>query len=65
MKGAVGTAASYSVLLKGTGVSAEELERMVMDELGIKAFDAATQTYTRKQDLRIIALLSSVAAKIP
>ena len=64
MKGAVGTAASYSVLLKGTGVSAEELERMVMDELGIKAFDAATQTYTRKQDLRIIALLSSVAATL-
>ena len=64
MKGAVGTAASYSVLLKGTGVSAGELERMVMEELGIKAFDAATQTYTRKQDLRIIALLSSVAATL-
>ncbi len=64
MKGAVGTAASYSVLLKGTSVSAQELEKMVMDELGLEAFDAATQTYTRKQDLRIIAVLSSLAATL-
>ena len=64
MKGAVGTAASYKVLLAGTGVSAEELEKMVMDELGIEAFPAATQTYTRKQDLRIIAALSSIAATL-
>ena len=64
MKGAVGTAASYTVLLSGTGISAEELEKMVMDELGIEAFSAATQTYTRKQDLKIIAVLSSIAATL-
>ena len=64
MKGAVGTAASYRVLLDGTGVSARELEDMVMDELGIKAFEAATQVYTRKQDLRIISVLSSIAASL-
>lgn len=64
MKGAVGTAASYRVLLDGTGVSARELEDMVMDELGIKAFEAATQVYTRKQDLRIISALSSIAASL-
>ena len=64
MKGAVGTAASYKVLLDGTGVSARELEKMVMDELGIKAFDAATQTYTRKQDLKMISILSSIAATL-
>lgn len=64
MKGAVGTAASYSVLLSGTGVTAAELEKMVMDELGLVAFDAATQTYTRKQDLRIITALSSIAATL-
>ena len=64
MKGAVGTAASYSVLLAGTGVSAMELEKMVMDELGIRAYDAATQVYPRKQDLRIIASLSSMAATL-
>ena len=64
MKGAVGTAASYTVLLSGTGISAEELETMVMEELGIQAFPAATQTYTRKQDLKIIASLSSIAATL-
>ena len=64
MKGAVGTAASYKVLLDGTGVSARELEKMVMDELGIKPFEAATQVYTRKQDLRIISALSSIAASL-
>ncbi len=64
MKGAVGTAASYKVLLSGTGITAEELEKMVMDELGIEAFPAATQTYTRKQDLKIIAVLSSIAATL-
>ena len=64
MKGAVGTAASYRVLLDGTGVSARELEDMVMEELGIKAFEAATQVYTRKQDLRIISALSSIAASL-
>ena len=64
MKGAVGTAASYKELLSGTGVSSFELENMVMDELGIKAFDAATQTYSRKQDLKIISVLSSIAATL-
>ena len=64
MKGAVGTAASYSVLLNGTKLDAKSLEDKVMAELGIKAFDAATQIYTRKQDLRIISVLSSIAATL-
>ena len=64
MKGAVGTAASYSVLLNGTKLDAKTLEDKVMAELGIKAFDAATQIYTRKQDLRIISVLSSIAATL-
>ncbi len=64
MKGAVGTGASYKALTRNTGVSSMELEKMVMDELSLEAFDAATQTYTRKQDLRIIAVLSSIAATL-
>lgn len=64
MKGAVGTAASYAALLEGSEMTPEELEIMVMDELGLKAFTAATQVYTRKQDLRIIAALSSLAATL-
>ena len=62
LKGAVGTAASYCELVNGSELSAIELEKAVMDELGIKAYDAATQIYTRKQDLRVIAVLSSICA---
>ena len=47
MKGAVGTGASYKELVKGRGMSSMELERLVMDELGLECFDAATQIYTR------------------
>ncbi len=64
MKGAVGTGASYASLTEGTPLTSMDLEKMVMDELGISAFDASTQTYTRKQDLRIIQTLSSIAATL-
>lgn len=64
MKGAVGTAASYCALLEGTGMTAEELELSVMGELGLEAFTAATQVYTRKQDLRMIQALSSLASTL-
>lgn len=64
MKGAVGTSASYTELLKGTGMNPMELEKLVMDELGIKPFTAATQVYTRKQDLAILNALSSLGATL-
>ena len=64
MKGAVGTAASYKELLSESGISSIEMENMVMNELGIKAYDAATQIYSRKQDLRIIEALSSIACTL-
>ncbi len=64
MKGAVGTAASYAELLKGHKLSASDLERRVMDELGLTAYDAATQVYSRKQDLRVGQALSNVAATL-
>ena len=64
MKGAVGTAASYKELVDESSVSSIELENMVMEELGIKAYDAATQIYSRKQDLRIIEALSSIACTL-
>ena len=64
MKGAVGTAASYKELLSENDISSIEMENMVMDELGIKAYDAATQIYSRKQDLRIIEALSSIACTL-
>ncbi|MBQ0072368.1 MAG: adenylosuccinate lyase [Spirochaetales bacterium] len=64
MKGAVGTGASYKDLCNGTSITSLELEKMVMEELGIKAFTAATQIYTRKQDVRIIAALSNIACTL-
>ena len=64
MKGAVGTAASYKELLSESDISSLDMEKMVMDELGIKAYDAATQIYSRKQDLRIIEVLSSIACTL-
>ncbi|MGE4525529.1 MAG: adenylosuccinate lyase [Sphaerochaeta sp.] len=64
MKGAVGTSASYTELLRGTGITASQLEAMVMKDLGLEAYTAATQVYTRKQDLRIGQALSSLCATL-
>lgn len=64
MKGAVGTAASYKELLENSPISSMELDEMVMNELGIKSYNAATQIYTRKQDLRIIASLASLSSTL-
>ena len=64
MKGAVGTAASYEELLEGTGMSATDLEEKVMAEIGLVAYSAATQVYSRKQDLRVGQALSNVAATL-
>jgi len=62
LKGAVGTSASYTRLLAGTGWSARQLEDRVMARLGLTAFEVATQTYPRKQDLTILNALASLAA---
>ena len=62
MKGAVGTGASYKELVQERGMTSIELEEKVMKELGLKAFDAATQIYTRKQDLKVVEALSSLCA---
>ena len=64
MKGAVGTSASYSTLVEGSGLSSVELENLVMEDLGLKAFDVATQIYTRKQDLHLVQVLSSIACSL-
>ena len=61
MKGAVGTRASYDALLCGTGMSAREMDDAVMAELGISAFDGATQVYPRTQDLRVMHVLDSIS----
>lgn len=62
LKGAVGTSASYTELLSGTGWSARQLEERVMARLGLTAFEVATQTYPRKQDLTVVNALANLAA---
>lgn len=63
-KGAVGTLASYAELLKDKKMSAGDMEDEAMAELGIKAFTASTQIYSRKQDIRIIEVLSKIACTL-
>jgi len=64
LKGAVGTSASYTQLLEGTGWSARRLEERVMEKLGLDAFPVATQTYPRKQDWLVVNALAGLAASL-
>ncbi len=64
IKGAVGTSASYMALLEGTNLSSEEFESLVMDEIGLTSFDAATQVYTRAQDYRLGVTLASLCGTL-
>jgi adenylosuccinate lyase len=61
LKGAVGTSASYAHLLTESDVTPRELEADVMERLGLPAFEVATQTYPRKQDLRVLSALAGLA----
>ena len=64
MKGAVGTRASYKCLLDGSALSSEDMDKAVMDELGLTAFEGATQVYPRMQDLRIMHTLDSLSCAL-
>ena len=63
-KGAVGTQASFVELLAGTGMDAEEMERLAMQELGLAYHLITTQTYTRQQDVRLMNGLAGVASSL-
>ncbi|MDP2717852.1 MAG: lyase family protein, partial [Candidatus Micrarchaeota archaeon] len=60
LKGATGTSASYVEIFKDEK-KVEKLEKDFMDFLGLQAFDVATQTYPRKQDLVLASVLSGLA----
>lgn len=62
LKGAVGTQASYHQLLQGTGVCAAEMEVDAMAHLGLPYYPVSSQTYPRKQDLRVQQVLAGLAA---
>ena len=64
LKGAVGTSASYTELLAGTGWDARRLEARVMGLLGLEPFPVATQTYPRKQDWLVVNALAGLGASL-
>ncbi|MEQ8674339.1 MAG: adenylosuccinate lyase [Aggregatilineales bacterium] len=64
LKGAVGTSASYTELLHGTGMTPRELETLVMDKINLPAFEIATQTYTRRQDWEVLNVLAGISMTV-
>jgi adenylosuccinate lyase len=64
IKGAVGTSASYTELLAGTGMTAAELEAHVMSALELEPVDVATQVYPRKQDWLALNALAGLAGSL-
>jgi adenylosuccinate lyase len=64
LKGAVGTSASYTQLLEKSEWSARDLETRVMEILGLEAFEAATQTYPRKQDWLVVNALAGLCGSL-
>jgi len=60
VKGAVGTSASFRFLLEGRG-RPEDMERKVMEKLGLRAFTVSTQTYPRKMDFVLMSVLAGIA----
>ncbi len=64
-KGAVGTSASYLELTGGTGSApGVTVEALMARRIGLPFFDAATQTYPRKQDWLVINALAGLAQSL-
>lgn len=63
-KGATGTQASFHDILEGSGVSAAEMEADAMQRLELPYFPVTTQTYSRRQDLRVVQTLATLAASL-
>ncbi len=64
IKGAVGTAASYSQLLEQHELTPGDLETLVMDAVGLEAYPITSQVYPRRQDYRVLVTLAGMAATI-
>lgn len=62
VKGATGTQASYMALFEEDPHKIQQLEKMIAEEMGFtKILSISGQTYTRKQDVRIMNALCSLA----
>ncbi len=62
-KGAVGTSASYELLLAGKATAAE-FEAALMVELSLPAWSVANQTYTRRQEIVVLNGLSCLGSTL-
>lgn len=62
-KGAVGTSASYKLLLEGRTTPAQ-FEAEVMAELDLPAWPIANQTYPRRQDWAVLTALSGLGSTL-
>ncbi|PZR64297.1 MAG: adenylosuccinate lyase [Candidatus Eremiobacter antarcticus] len=62
LRGAVGTSASYDMLLRDTAQTSDGLEREVMDAFGLRALPVSGQTYARSVDYRVLASLAGFAS---
>ncbi|MDR3264343.1 MAG: adenylosuccinate lyase [Clostridiales bacterium] len=62
VKGTTGTQASFLALFDGDDAKVKKLEKTVASKMGFdKVFSVTGQTYTRKFDYKILALLSQIA----
>lgn len=64
LKGAVGSQAGFVELLTGTEMAAGQMEALAMARLDLPYFPVASQTYSRRQDLRLMHVLSGVASSL-
>jgi adenylosuccinate lyase len=63
VKGATGTQASFLSLFQGNHEKVKQLEQLIAKQMGFsRLIPISGQTYTRKQDIRIAAVLSSLAS---
>lgn len=63
VKGATGTQASFLSLFNGSIDKVKKLDHRVAKDFGFTSvFSISGQTYTRKQDIRIVSILTSMAA---
>lgn len=61
-KGTTGTQASFLALFNGDHEKVKKLEQLIADKVGIKkVLPVSGQTYTRKQDTRVLNVLSAIA----
>lgn len=60
-KGAVGTGASFTHLLKNSSIKLERMEKEICAELGIIPALITHQTYSKKSDFLVLSVLASIA----